>query len=580
MPFKEPIALLALLSAIPLIIIYLIRPKPKDHPFSSIMFIDPSEAEKSLAISRFISDPLFWLQLLILILLATAAAGPYMNAPGNPGTHLVVVLDVSASMEKGLPQAATAAYESTASMDRLSLVLGKARPEVVVREANADSFLAAFASQKSVAVSADLSSAMMMAQSLLGPEGGNILVISDFISWSGDDPESTRKVIESGGPKVVFKKVGSTGENVGIVGGWIEEGAMGLNYTCRIHNYGRARSVLVSLQGPGGSASSTAYIGDDKDYYFTFVAPPGASTVSLDVQDFISSDDKAYIYTPEVRERSILYLGNDSPALYALLSLPNLTVVRDGQPQGKDLVVVLNGSSDGRINRYVTSGGGVVYLATGGNVSPDYIPVTIKGEIKGREILWARMPGFAAGIHFEEIGIKKYPYAVPRQGSVTMVEANSIPVLSIWSLGRGKVIYSALDMTDFYMKPEYPIFWLKAVNYLTGVPDAREANRRTGEVLPLGKSVDVKTPAGQMETSSLLMEHVGIYEFEDKTVAANMYDPRESDPSGAVSLREGAFGLQTGITKPMEQDLSVYLIALAGLLVIAELAIVRRRREI
>ncbi|MEM0499371.1 MAG: BatA domain-containing protein, partial [Methanothrix sp.] len=72
MPFRNPYALLGLLSILPLIVLYLIKPKPRDVLFPSIRFLEAGKARRSAALSRMIKDPLFWLQLLMLILLSIA----------------------------------------------------------------------------------------------------------------------------------------------------------------------------------------------------------------------------------------------------------------------------------------------------------------------------------------------------------------------------------------------------------------------------------------------------------------------------------------------------------------------------
>ncbi|MFB6198625.1 MAG: BatA domain-containing protein, partial [Halobacteriaceae archaeon] len=79
--FLQPYGLYGLLSAIPLILLYLIRPKPKEQEIPSLMFFlkeQGVEREKNF-FKRFSKDLLFWLQLLILITLSIAAAKPYIE---------------------------------------------------------------------------------------------------------------------------------------------------------------------------------------------------------------------------------------------------------------------------------------------------------------------------------------------------------------------------------------------------------------------------------------------------------------------------------------------------------------------
>ncbi|MCC7577015.1 MAG: BatA domain-containing protein, partial [Methanomethylovorans sp.] len=104
MAFETPLALLALASIIPLIILYLLRPKPLMVRIPSVMFLMQVEEKKRFftSITKLIKDPLFLIQLLVLILLALAAAAPYIttNEPLSD-EHTVLIMDMSASMQTG-----------------------------------------------------------------------------------------------------------------------------------------------------------------------------------------------------------------------------------------------------------------------------------------------------------------------------------------------------------------------------------------------------------------------------------------------------------------------------------------------
>jgi hypothetical protein len=580
MPFKNPVALLGLLSIIPLIIVYLIRPKPREVPFSSTAFLTGSEAKRSAVVSRMITDPLFWIQLIVLLLLVSAAAGPYLIATGTPGSHLVIVMDDSASMESSFENAIELASLYFSDFDRISIVLAENVPVVALQEGSGAEARAVFSRIEPRAVSADLSGAMAMAVSLIGSEGGGILVVSDFLSWEGDDPEVTRKLIETNGVQVVFANSRIGGDNVAIVGGWIIESGERLNYSCLIHNFGNERRVPITVTGPGGSDRKTISLYADSDYYLSFDVGPGENIVSLDIDDALSLDNKAYVYLPPQRARKVLYIGDDGPALAALESLPYINVQRTGEYDDFDLVALTsNTTTDGKLNRYIHGGGNVVYIATNTSESPEFLPVRINGMLEGPEILWVRLISFAEGIHFDEIGVYAYPDAVARHNSQTLVEANGVPVLSYWKLGRGKVVYFGLEETDFYLRPEYPIFWYKMVNWLTEVPDISESNRRTGEIIQLGELIDIETPNGMISTDTLLLDQVGLYEFQGQTIAANMYNAIESDLYGGANYPQGAFTSRKAGEKLIENELAPWVIVLALALVLFELGIIWWRRE-
>ena len=580
MPFRNPVALLGLLSIVPLIVLYLIRPKPRDLPFSSTKFIAEGEAKRSAVLSRLFTDPLFWMQLMVLSLLASAAAGPYTVATGSPGSHLVVVFDQSASMEASFKNAVELAELHFSDFDRISIVLAESVPVVALKEGSDGEARELLREISPRAITADISSAMIMAASMIGAEGGGILVVSDFLSWSGDDPEVTRKLIESDGVEVVFADSGTGGDNVAIVGGWIMESTSNPNYSCLIHNYGRRIQVPVTVSSPGGADTKTITLDTDSDYYLSFDLVFGKNTVSLEIDDAISLDNTAYVYVPERVPMRILCHGEAGPAYVALRSLPYITVERSGDYSDFDMVVISeNASSDGKLNRYIHGGGDVVYVAKNTTTCPEYLPVRITGTADGPASLWTRRAGFAGGIHFDEIGVFSYPVAEPKQGSVTLVETNAVPVLSYWRLGKGTVVYMGLEQTDFYLRPEYPILWYKMVNWLAGVPDIRESNRITGEVIQLGEMSDIETPDGAISTETLILNQTGFYVLHGLTIAANIYNPRESDLSHSTSYLPGAFTSHEAGLKVIEKEIAPWLIILAITIVILELVFIWWRRE-
>jgi hypothetical protein len=571
-------ALLGLLSIIPLIIIYLIRPRPKEIRFSATQFLREGEVERSAVLSRLINDPLFWVQLLVLLSLSVAAAGPFITETGLASSHLVVVLDGSASMQAS-SRALPLIDPYLDKYQRISIVLAGAMPLTALSDGSPSEARAALQRQQPKAVSADLSSAMTLAGSLLAGEGGHMLVVSDFISWMGDDPDATRKILQADGRvSIVFADSYQGGDNLALVEAWDVPGPGYVNHTALVHNYGLARVVPITIRGPSGADSRTVQLASGGDNYLSFTAYPGVNEISLDQEDAVAWDNHAYVYVPDLAQKRVLYLGEEGPALAALRSLPNVKVETSGEFNSFDLIVVArNASLDGKLNRYI-DGGRVIFIASD-QESPEYLPVRVTGEQAGPASLWVRSEGFAKGVHFDEIGLFRFPEAAPRRGSTTLVEANGQPILSYWRLGKGMVIYSGLEMdSDFYLRPEYPIFWYQMVNWITGVPDIIEANRKTGEIIHLGETTPVETPSTSLAASTLLLDEVGVYRFSGKAVAANMYDPQESSLQRKNGVDAGAFvgGSRETI---VETDLSNWIIALAALAILLELAIMRRRRE-
>lgn len=97
MEFLNPAALLGLLALPLLVIPYLIRRKPRRVAFSSLLlFMESSGAASAKPWGRINLPPIFFLQLLLLVLLIFALSEPVLSV--RP-TNIAIILDNSASMQ-------------------------------------------------------------------------------------------------------------------------------------------------------------------------------------------------------------------------------------------------------------------------------------------------------------------------------------------------------------------------------------------------------------------------------------------------------------------------------------------------
>ena len=213
MPFGTPLALLALLSVIPLIILYMLRPKPKVLSIPSLMFVLKLERERKrvyASLTKIVQDPLFLIQLLMLILLSIAAAGYYYTSEEPlSGEHTVLVLDTSASMQVEPRFADAVGIANSYVSKKNSIILASDSPLLALEAGDASAAQNILKQVKPGAGTADLSAAITSGMRLLSKEGGRIIVISDFTNWKGDDPVASKSLAESYGiPGRTFEPVG------------------------------------------------------------------------------------------------------------------------------------------------------------------------------------------------------------------------------------------------------------------------------------------------------------------------------------------------------------------------------------
>ena len=627
MPFENPLALIALLSVIPLIIIYMLRPRPKVLAIPSLMFVLKLERERKrvyASLTKIVQDPLFLIQLLMLILLSIGAAGYYYTSQEPlSGEHTVLVLDTSASMQVDSRFDDAVKIADGYLSKKNSIILASDTPLLALDGGDASSAKGIFSKVQPGAGTADLSAAITTGMRLLSKEGGGrIIVISDFTNSKGDDPVSSKNLAESYGISVNFVKVGKPADNIGIINGWIQSTDGKYGYTGVIKNYkDQAENVKIET-GTGTSGNSTSFslnvpAGGTNQFTLENLGP-GITTVQLNVKDSLSVDNKAYISIPDTSEQRILYVTDDGklPSRTALSLLPNsnISVVKT-VPSSLDnytLVVLaqketpIASDSVATIENYVRNGGNAVFIASGA-LAPEKTevglikilpvkPTGIENETNGNDlgVKEVQQSSITTDIRSDEISVHTYLNATERTGSTTLVALeNGVPLLSYWQVGKGTVFYMGLDdelgddaWSNFHNLPEYPVFWIKLVEWLGGTGDISEYNLNAGTLTSLSKTEEIKTPSKTFTSNRILFDESGIYEISGKKIAVNLYNDKESnttvDASDVVqrAVAEDKSTLVRADTYTVKNDITDYLIGVMFLLILAEIIIVRRRGEL
>lgn len=627
MPFENPLALIALLSVIPLIIIYMLRPRPKVLAIPSLMFVLKLERERKrvyASLTKIVQDPLFLIQLLMLILLSIGAAGYYYTSQEPlSGEHTVLVLDTSASMQVDSRFDDAVKIADGYVSKKNSIILASDTPRLALDGDGASAAKDILGKVQPGAGTADLSAAITTGMRLLSKEGGGrIIVISDFTNSKGDDPVSSKNLAESYGISVNFVKVGKPADNIGIINGWIEATDGKYGYTGVIKNYKDQDEKVEIETGTGTSGNSTSFslnvpAGGTKQFTLENLGP-GITTVQLNVKDSLPVDNKAYISIPDTLEQRILYVTDDGklPSKTALSLLPtsNLSVAK-AVPSSLDnytLVVLAQketpvaSNSVDTIENYVRNGGNAVFIASGA-LAPEKTevglikilpvkPTGIENETNGTDlgVKEVQQSSITKDIRSDEISVHTYLNATERTGSTTLVALeNGVPILSYWQVGKGTVFYMGLDdelgdnaWNNFHNLPEYPVFWIKLVEWLGGTGDISEYNLNTGTLTSLSKTQEIKTPSKTFTSNHILFDESGIYEISGKKIAVNLYNDKESnttvDASDVVqrAAAEDKSKLVRADTYTAKNDITNYLIVVMFLLMLVEIMIVRRRGEL
>ncbi|KXS42663.1 MAG: hypothetical protein AWU59_1537 [Methanolobus sp. T82-4] len=621
MPFENPLALAALASVIPLIILYLLRPKPLQVMVPSLMFLMKIQEEKKrfyTSITKLIKDPLFLIQLLVLILLALAAAAPFIETQEPlSGEHTVIIIDSSASMQTDsrFEDAVSDARDYVSRTN--SIILAGNTPVTVLEREGSDAAYQTLDSVEPGATVADISGAISSGMQLLD-EGGRVVVISDFTNWEGDDPVNAKTLAQSFGLDVEYVLVGRSTDNVGIIQGEVQAVEGSYTYTGVVKNYKNSRELVELEISTGGSTTTQSFnvAAKSTQQFKVDNLKRGITEVTITASDSLMVDNTAYISIPRVSTKEVLVVSDVEklPSYTALSLMPNIrTTLMNGVPSDLSdysVVVIANKEralASGEIETlgsFIRSGGESVFVASnalsGDNAGAslqELMPVITDGVVeaeRGTTLEVQQETRLSEDIKFDEVAVYTYLNATERRGATTLVSTTEgVPMLSYGTIGDGTVVYLGLNdalaedaWNNFHNLPEYPVFWFKLAGWLGGTGTITDYNLQTGSVSALAQAQDIETPSGVENVNRVLYDEVGVYTVAGKQIAVNLYDDRESDTTleGADLIERAEAEEDPGIVRAdsytAKNYLDTYMIIIVFLLVLLELYIIKKRGEL
>jgi hypothetical protein len=606
------------LSVIPLIIIYLLKPKAKDVLIPSVMFITQiTEKQKKIArtIRKIIKDPLFLIQLLILILLILAIASPYTEERTEiRGGHTIIVLDGSASMQAGDRNDYAIKLAGEHLTARNSIILAENIPVLALHNGDLDAAKDVLEDLPRTATTADLYQAILLGSAMLTDGKGGIVVISDFTNWEGEDPNVAKKLAEADGIDVSFVSVSGGRNDIAITGGWLSDGidASGSRkYTCIIKNYMNSPvdTKIDVLYGDDRSTHNLLLGARDSEYFALNDIGVGVTEIIVHPVDDMMVDNHAYIVIPASETHTVLYISDyeDAPSATVMRLLPSVDATFLTQEEARsinvhdyDAVVVglcngsLKSSLCDHLADYASSGGKVVVMAQEGLPLSDtgrLLPISLTAKANETVIKEVRESAMLRDIDVKDIAIGHYLKGEEKSGSVAWVLAeDGTPIISFWRVDLGKVVYLGIsDITgdyawnDFHTMPEYPIFWLNLIDYLCGTGGVENCNKQTGSAMQFDSKVRATTPDGRViRTNNLLLDQTGVYEIPGKLVSVNLYDAAESnlEGSGITATETAGTSTEKTVRTTTKKEFDWILLILALVLICTELYYIRSRGEL
>ena len=613
MVFNNMIGLYALLAIVPFILIYLIRPKSFERVIPSLMFImqEKNKFRKASFLQKLLRNLLFAMQLLFILFLAFSVAAPYLEIPHTVMVrNNIIVLDVSASM--GVMDGMTTRLFKGVSKAkdnlgfRNTIILAENTPVIILEDASSGETLGLLDKLTPKATSTNLGDAILLASDLLGEKKGVVTVISDFISTEGSDILMVKRELASKGNTVNFIDVSNEAENIAITDLIVDKDEV----TVEIKNYKETDESFKVALSKGNSKISERELkllaGSKEKIIFDTLE--GVSKISLDVNDDLLADNSAYISSPEKSTTRILLITND-PKGNKIMSALNVLGVEleirepptvNAYNVDHDIVFVSDISKElfvptdfVDLRKYVEKGGILVIAAQEDMADVNtqgILPITIEGleekptgvcvDIIGK--IFPKDP-FSDEPCFNTVS--KYLKGNAHNDSVTLLSAHvdNSPLLVSMKKGLGEIIYYGIidKYAGFYSDPFYPIFWNNMINYLMKTEDIRDYNYQSGKMVVINEQ-EVKTPSSKVVTNRLLLDESGVYEFDNKRIAVNLVNEKESNVNREnIELKAALHEFSEEKVKDVEElDLEVPLLIAALVLLFLEFLYIKRRGDL
>lgn len=585
----------ALLALVPLILLYLTRPRPKMMPVPSLMFFLKSSGSRKLNsfLRQITRDWLFIIQLLLLLGAALSFAEPFTTYQHDvTASNTVIVLDASASMQTkegsrtrfdlGVAQAKKVLGA------RNTIVLAKDIPFIALQEASNAEALKFLNGVSAKETPSKIGEAIILAGEALGE--GRVVVISDFINTGGQDPEVAKQVLEAKGLVVDFINVlGEKRRNVGIID--MQAGAD--QTTVHVKNYNDRAESATLVVGSLRTPMKFPALGVET---FSFKTPSGVTKISLEVNDDLAVDNEAFLSAPAGGKAKVLLIANNGSTFVknALLASGELDVTVSEPPiiQQGDFDVIVVSSVDMNevlpgtfedVLKQVEKGATAVVAVQEDSDKINYrglLPVKISGRGDGGFVVVEQLNRFTKNIDF---GKTDFTFKTELVGDQTVIASvNDLPAITIKPVGVGKVVYFGIpDSAEFKYSPHYPIFWTELMKAVTDQQDVRNLNFKSGETLLLDEEQRIKTPSRTVTRAALLLDEQGIYELEDRKIAVNLLDEIESNINleKRIGTRSADYKLHP-VKETREFQWVVWLLSMAVFLSVFEVWFVKSRGDL
>jgi len=604
----------ALLALIPLIIVYLIRPRPKKQTIPALMFLmtESARSDKSSFLRRFIRDPLFLFQILLIIAFAIAMAKPFMTVTEELlAEKTIFVIDASASSQVMLDgqsrfdRAIEFANDNTGSKN--TIILASSVPELIADNIDSQKAKDELAHLKPRDTPTNLFDTIVFAGNYAADKD-RVFVISDFIeTGTQKNVNAAKDILQSKGAIASFINIRDKEPrrpgNVGIIDLEVTEDQT----TVQIKNF-NADNESIDLSLEGANLTVKHLLIEPKGVeVVTFPTPPSLSKFSItptEGHDDFPLDNDAYISTPSKKAAPLLLISNSvTKHLSTALSVIDTIAVDRGTPPkvpdiNHQIIMMSNVNKDlilpgtiKNIRKKVDEGAALIIIA-----QPDVLAIDFEGLLpveraensgpvliqEDQYIVAAQDTTLTQDINFGKA--TKYLKVKPFSGATTIATTtNNVSMIVLKNHGKGMVVYFGMmdEYSDFKLDIYYPVFWKRLFDMAIRKQDLSELNFKTGRLLNLLTEQKLMTPFGKVTADTILLSHQGIYSSEEKNFVANLLNEEESNINGeGAGDKIGAFDEGAKIGEKVPFELTRYFIIGLLALVFIELLWIKFRGDL
>jgi len=543
--------LYAFLGLIILIILYLIRPRPKKKTVPSLIFFfkELGKSKKESFLRQFMRDFLFIFHLILVLLFSTAAVSPtYISDESVINENTVLILDTSASSQTtylGKKRIDEIKQEAFNHLDgKISIIILENEPIILMHDGDvvdAESLISQLKANDGVSRIGD---AILAANNILQDKKGKIVVISDFVNTKGVDPFVAKKSLESDERFIRFIDIKKKANNIGIVGTeFTKDDAL-----VSVKNFNdKEEKVKIKVNNEEIIRSIGPGIADQ----FVFKYSLGINTIELKYNDDFDLDNKVEFVVPQPETKKVLLITNDEKpniksVLYAYKETwnPNIIIETAEPPKipviQHDLVIIYNvnpkkmpGAIFSQIREHVRKGGSTAIMMQEDSIDVNYgevLPVTLKSLAGQSQVTSLNtLSRITADVSFAKV--EKHYQSELKEGIVIAESDNEDPLLVASDYGQGKIFYYGIidSASAFKETISYPIFWQQLLDFLLDTGNVKDNNYIIGELLEFADKVSVQTPTRTIKTEKLSLSEQGVYTLENgRKVGVNLLNERES----------------------------------------------------